>query len=173
MSCAYRWRMWRKNAANPCSHHVVCSPSLSVNIHRDIELTRLSSGAAVPGSRQGCFKCGNRESRMRTCICIVRCSSRHPVGHIAENCQAPGRLCYNCRESGHESTACPQPRSTDGKQCYACGGVGHVKADCPSVRGPAGPGGFGAAAGAQKCYQCGRFGVSRQKSLDTIPTAES
>ncbi|WVW84782.1 hypothetical protein I302_106817 [Kwoniella bestiolae CBS 10118] len=87
--------------------------------------------AAVPGSRQGCFK---------TSI----------VGHIAENCQAPERLCYNCREPGHESTACPQPRSTDGKQCYACGGVGHVKSDCPSMRGNFGPG--------QKCFKCGRGG---------------
>ena len=32
----------------------------------------------------------------------------------------------NQREPGHESTACPQPRSTDGKQCYACGGVGEL-----------------------------------------------
>lgn len=46
------------------------------------------------------------------------------MGHLAEACQAPERLCYNCREPGHESTACPQPRTTDGKQCYACGGVG-------------------------------------------------
>ncbi|KIR24970.1 cellular nucleic acid-binding protein [Cryptococcus deuterogattii 99/473] len=65
--------------------------------------------AAVPGSRQGCFK-----------------------------------------EPGHESTNCPQPRSTDGKQCYACGGVGHVKSDCPSMRGAFGPG--------QKCFKCGRPG---------------
>ncbi|TYJ58574.1 hypothetical protein B9479_000784 [Cryptococcus floricola] len=79
---------------------------------------------AIPGSRQGCFKCGN-------------------LGHIAENCKnASGRLCYNCREPGHESTNCPQPRSNDGKQCYACGGVGHVKTDCPSLRGAFGGGGF-------------------------------
>ncbi|WVQ73136.1 hypothetical protein IAR50_002700 [Cryptococcus sp. DSM 104548] len=81
---------------------------------------------AIPGSRQGCFKCGN-------------------LGHVAVNCQAPARLCYNCREPGHESTACPKPRSTDGRQCYACGGVGHVKTQCVSafrgVRG--GRGGFG------------------------------
>jgi cellular nucleic acid-binding protein len=107
------------------------------------------------------------------------------VGHIAENCQSPARLCYNCREAGHESTNCPHPRTTDGKQCYACGGVGHVKADCPSLRsalggrfgfhgahgaprpvGGAGPGpgpGVGAGPGAgpahlPKCYQCGRPG---------------
>lgn len=73
------------------------------------------------------------------------------VGHIAENCQSPARLCYNCREAGHESTNCPHPRTTDGKQCYACGGVGHVKADCPSLRAV---GGFGF----QKCYTCGRPG---------------
>lgn len=73
------------------------------------------------------------------------------MGHIAENCQSPARLCYNCREAGHESTNCPHPRTTDGKQCYACGGVGHVKADCPSLRSI---GGFGF----QKCFICGRPG---------------
>lgn len=90
--------------------------------------------SAIPGSRQGCFKCGN-------------------LGHIAENCQAPARLCYNCREAGHESTDCPHPRTTDGKQCYACGGVGHVKADCPTARAAAASAGPG-----QKCYHCARPG---------------
>ena len=70
------------------------------------------------------------------------------------------------REPGHESTSCPQPRSTDGKQCYACGGVGHVKTDCPSVRGPFG---FGGAAG-PKCYQCGRPGhIARQCGAGGAP----
>ena len=56
------------------------------------------------------------------------------VGHIAENCSSEQRLCYNCRQPGHESAACPSPRSVAGKQCYSCGGVGHIQAECPSLR---------------------------------------
>ncbi|KAI0787182.1 hypothetical protein BC629DRAFT_1288392 [Irpex lacteus] len=56
-------------------------------------------------SRKGCFKCGN-------------------LGHIAENCTSEQRLCYNCRQPGHESAACTQPRTASAKQCYSCGGVG-------------------------------------------------
>ncbi|KAI0722332.1 hypothetical protein C8T65DRAFT_628990 [Cerioporus squamosus] len=80
-------------------------------------------------SRKGCFKCGN-------------------LGHIAENCSSEQRLCYNCRQPGHESAACPQPRSVAAKQCYSCGGVGHIQAECPSLKQNSG----------QKCYNCGRFG---------------
>jgi len=81
-------------------------------------------------SRKGCFKCGN-------------------LGHIAENCTSEQRLCYNCRQPGHESSACPQPRTVATKQCYSCGGVGHIQAECPSLR---------IQAGMQKCYNCGRPG---------------
>ncbi|KAI0677223.1 hypothetical protein C8Q78DRAFT_76745 [Trametes maxima] len=56
------------------------------------------------------------------------------VGHIAENCSSEQRLCYNCRQPGHESAACPSPRSVAAKQCYSCGGVGHIQAECPSLR---------------------------------------
>ena len=56
------------------------------------------------------------------------------MGHIAENCSSEQRLCYNCRQPGHESAACPQPRSVAAKQCYSCGGVGHIQAECPSLR---------------------------------------
>ncbi|KAF8076346.1 hypothetical protein FPV67DRAFT_1471386 [Lyophyllum atratum] len=59
-------------------------------------------------SRKGCFKCGN-------------------LGHIAENCSSDQRLCYNCRQPGHESSACPSPRTVSAKQCYSCGGVGHIQ----------------------------------------------
>ena len=69
---------------------------------------------------------------------FVRC----PVGHIAENCASEQRLCYNCRQPGHESAACPQPRSVAAKQCYSCGGVGHIQAECPSLKQNSG----------QKCY---------------------
>jgi cellular nucleic acid-binding protein len=68
------------------------------------------------------------------------------VGHIAEACASEMRLCYNCRQPGHESINCPSPRSTQAKQCYSCGGVGHIQADCPSIRVS---GGMGAG---QKCY---------------------
>ncbi|KAA1477298.1 hypothetical protein DENSPDRAFT_741583, partial [Dentipellis sp. KUC8613] len=81
-------------------------------------------------SRKGCFKCGN-------------------LGHIAENCSSEQRLCYNCRQPGHESSACPSPRTVSTKQCYSCGGVGHIQAECPSLR---------VQGGNQKCYNCGRFG---------------
>lgn len=56
------------------------------------------------------------------------------MGHIAENCSSEQRLCYNCRQPGHESAACPSPRSVAAKQCYSCGGVGHIQAECPSLR---------------------------------------
>jgi len=49
------------------------------------------------------------------------------VGHIAENCSSEQRLCYNCRQPGHESSACPSPRTVSAKQCYSCGGVGHIQ----------------------------------------------
>ncbi|KAI0310920.1 hypothetical protein OF83DRAFT_1166503 [Amylostereum chailletii] len=75
-------------------------------------------------SRKGCFKCGN-------------------LGHIAENCTSEQRLCYNCRQPGHESNACPAPRTVSTKQCYSCGGVGHIQAECPSLR---------IQGGNQKCY---------------------
>jgi hypothetical protein len=49
------------------------------------------------------------------------------VGHIAESCSSDQRLCYNCRQPGHESSACPSPRTVSAKQCYSCGGVGHIQ----------------------------------------------
>ncbi|KAF8520667.1 hypothetical protein JB92DRAFT_2675075, partial [Gautieria morchelliformis] len=81
-------------------------------------------------SRKGCFKCGNRAS-------------------LSPACSSDQRLCYNCRQPGHESPACPQPRTVAAKQCYSCGGVGHIQAECPSLR---------VQGGGQKCYTCGRFG---------------
>ncbi|KAG2056470.1 hypothetical protein BDR06DRAFT_981513 [Suillus hirtellus] len=86
-------------------------------------------------SRKGCFKCGN-------CKFLL-------LGHIAENCSSEQRLCYNCRQPGHESSACPSPRTVAAKQCYSCGGVGHIQAECPNLR---------VQSGNQKCYNCGRFG---------------
>ncbi|QRW16460.1 Zinc finger, CCHC-type [Rhizoctonia solani] len=64
------------------------------------------------------------------------------------------RLCYNCRQPGHESVNCPSPRSTQAKQCYMCGGVGHIQVDCPNNLRPSGGG--GSVGPGQKCYNCGR-----------------
>ncbi|KAH8094918.1 hypothetical protein BXZ70DRAFT_344182 [Cristinia sonorae] len=95
-------------------------------------------------SRKGCFKCGNRKY-MGCLRDSERLFNRHStVGHIAENCTSEQRLCYNCRQPGHESAACPSPRTAAAKQCYSCGGVGHIQAECPSLRVQSG--------GGQKCY---------------------
>lgn len=55
------------------------------------------------------------------------------MGHLAENCSSGERLCFNCGKGGHESSACPDPRTTDQKSCYHCLGKGHIKADCPNL----------------------------------------
>ncbi|KAG1907245.1 uncharacterized protein F5891DRAFT_940689 [Suillus fuscotomentosus] len=99
-------------------------------------------------SRKGCFKCGNCKFFLRHRSSFVQ-SNVIPVGHIAENCSSEQRLCYNCRQPGHESSACPSPRTVAAKQCYSCGGVGHIQAECPNLR---------VQSGNQKCYNCGRFG---------------
>ncbi|KAF9313797.1 hypothetical protein BG003_004819 [Podila horticola] len=75
------------------------------------------------------------------------------IGHYASVCTEPERLCYNCKQSGHESNLCPMPRTSDAKQCYSCGGVGHIQADCPTIRLQR-----NAAAGGGRCYNCGIFG---------------
>ena len=88
-------------------------------------------------SKKGCFKCGNRASFHTTPLPLNRLDElmRIPtVGHIAENCTSQERLCYNCRKPGHESSACPEPRSVAAKQCYSCGGIGHIQAECPTLR---------------------------------------
>ncbi|KDN38647.1 hypothetical protein K437DRAFT_259346 [Tilletiaria anomala UBC 951] len=48
------------------------------------------------------------------------CSSLS-VGHLAEACTSQERLCFNCSEVGHESSACEAPRTTESKECYGCG----------------------------------------------------
>ncbi|KAF9651723.1 hypothetical protein BDM02DRAFT_3138475, partial [Thelephora ganbajun] len=35
---------------------------------------------------------------------------------------------------GHESPACPLPRTLAHKQCFSCGGIGHIQSDCPTLR---------------------------------------
>src|SRR5258706_13223831 len=105
-------------------------------------------------ARKGCFKCGNCKfvcSLSFSCAGSVLTINMSPlvsiVGHHADSCTATERLCYNCRQPGHESAACPSPRSVSAKQCYSCGGVGHIQADCPTLRIQ----GMNAG-GVQKCY---------------------
>ena len=60
-------------------------------------------------------------------------------GHGARECRERQRSreiqCYNCREFGHVSRFCPQPRrprpALSEIQCYQCQGFGHVMRDCP------------------------------------------
>ena len=104
-------------------------------------------------ARKGCFKCGNCAS---ICFLSLSCAGSVlivlTVGHHADSCTATERLCYNCRQPGHESAACPSPRSVSAKQCYSCGGVGHIQADCPTLRIQSANAGA-----AQKCYVSGCF----------------
>ncbi|KAK4205502.1 putative DNA-binding protein [Triangularia verruculosa] len=81
--------------------------------------------------KRACYKCGE-------------------LGHQADGCPAPARLCYNYR-TDHESNECPLPRTTKSKQCYHCQGVGHVQAECPTMRLNGGPGGPHT-----RCYTCGQ-----------------
>ncbi|KAJ5481035.1 hypothetical protein N7539_006929 [Penicillium diatomitis] len=57
---------------------------------------------------------------------------------------------HEVRILGHESSACPQPRTTETKQCYNCQGLGHVQADCPTLRLNGGANG--------RCYNCNQPG---------------
>lgn len=51
------------------------------------------------------------------------------VGHFAQACTETERLCYNCKTPGHESSACPNPRTAERQQCYHCQDVGHVQVE--------------------------------------------
>ncbi|KAK2796850.1 hypothetical protein FQN50_009411 [Emmonsiellopsis sp. PD_5] len=64
-----------------------------------------------------------------------------------EVCSSAERLCYNCKQPGHESNNCPKPRTTETKQCYHCQGLGHVQADCPTLR-------LNGGATSGRCYNC-------------------
>ena len=91
-----------------------------------------AASMAYQFSRKGCFKCGNRKSSASNLDCASGAQiPPSPVGHIAENCSSEQRLCYNCRQPGHESSACPSPRTVASKQCYSCGGVGHIQGMSP------------------------------------------
>ncbi|KAK4686447.1 hypothetical protein P7C73_g3681, partial [Tremellales sp. Uapishka_1] len=125
--------------------------------------------AAIPGSRQGCFK---------------------EPGHESTNCPAPrstdGKQCYACGGVGHVKADCPSMRAAGfggapgfggplGQKCYTCGRPGHIARMCPNAAGGfggaggfAGRGGFGGRGGFAgrprvptnpdgspvKCYRC-------------------
>lgn len=103
---------------------------------------------SFPANKRGCFKCGNRQYPPSLAE-PSHAKYNTLVGHIAENCTSDERLCYNCRQPGHESSACPSPRTVSAKQCYSCGGVGHLQSDCPTLR-------LQNASVGQKCFVCSR-----------------
>lgn len=66
------------------------------------------------------------EGKTRLILFSLPCSCGQ-VGHLAENCSSNERLCFNCGKGGHESSACPEPRTAEQKSCYLCLGKGHIK----------------------------------------------
>lgn len=46
---------------------------------------------------------------------------KYTVGHIAEACAEAESLCYNCKQAGHISTECTEPKVVVEKTCYNCG----------------------------------------------------
>lgn len=48
------------------------------------------------------------------------------VGHFANVCPEAERLCYNCKQPGHLSAECNNPKVVEPKQCFNCGG-GKIK----------------------------------------------
>lgn len=96
------------------------------------------AGNGFPSSRMLCVSTDDKDctrSKMGAKILTSTpfSSSCGQVGHLAENCGSNERLCFNCGKGGHESSACPDPRTTDQKSCYHCLGKGHIKADCPNL----------------------------------------
>lgn len=81
---------------------------------------------------------GAAEQRLPTCFAMARrarsCFVCGKLGHLASECESPGRVCFNCGQMGHESNDCPQPHTAEQRQCYHCGQSGHLKADCSNER---------------------------------------
>ncbi|TBU31646.1 hypothetical protein BD311DRAFT_656287 [Dichomitus squalens] len=52
------------------------------------------------------------------------------VEHLPSKCTLAHRVCFQCREPGHESKACPK-RFQD-RTCGGCGQKGHISNVCTS-----------------------------------------
>ncbi|KAK9237753.1 zinc knuckle protein [Lipomyces kononenkoae] len=110
-------------------------------------------------SRRACYK-----YVLMSTIGYRRASTAHKHGHFAEVCSSPERLCYNCKQPGHESNVCPHPRTTETKQCYHCQGLGHVQADCPTLR-------MTGALITGRCYSCGQPGHVARNCMNLVAAA--
>ncbi|KAI0694982.1 hypothetical protein C8T65DRAFT_584740, partial [Cerioporus squamosus] len=50
--------------------------------------------------------------------------------HSASACTSQDKLCFNCRQPGHQSKACTKPRGVLNRTCGGCGERGHVADNC-------------------------------------------
>ncbi|CCD20113.1 nucleic acid binding protein, putative [Trypanosoma vivax Y486] len=77
-----------------------------------------------------CFNCGHFGHSSQLCAKKRACFHFSMPGHTSTECTRKdmGRLCYRCKEPGHDMAKCPQsPR------CHMCNQTGHLVAQCPEV----------------------------------------
>ncbi|CAJ0762540.1 14021_t:CDS:2 [Entrophospora sp. SA101] len=78
------------------------------------------------------------------------------VGHFVDSCPESDRLCYNCKQPGHEANQCTQPRTVETKQCYSCGGARNCHGSFSVSREREGGGGRGRGRGRGRGGYVGR-----------------
>ena len=76
-----------------------------------------------------CSKCGDGACLKHSPTAV--CSNPSLLaGHTTSQCSLEHRICFQCREPGHESTHCPL-RYRD-RTCGGCGQKGHISQGCPN-----------------------------------------
>ena len=61
---------------------------------------------------------------------VDKCTNCKDSGHLTINCPQP-KNCYNCGKPGHLTNSCTQP-----KNCYNCGEAGHFSRACVAPKPP-------------------------------------